>query len=81
MMSHCGVMVWNIMKSHWVSNMGQIVVVVMSLEMGLWLVMVRVIVHILAVVWVQIGSLVADVLATEVTVVTSCWASLPILLG
>ena len=80
-MSDSGVMVWNIMKSHWVSNMGQIVVVVMSLEMGLWLVMVRVIVHILAVVWVQIGSLVADVLATEVTVVTSCWASLPILLG
>ena len=80
-MSNCGVMVWDIMKSHWVSYMGQIVVVVMSLEMGLWLVMVRVIVHILAVVWVQIGSLVADVLATEVTVVTSCWASLPILLG
>ena len=80
-MSDCSVMVWNIMKSHWVSNMGQIVVVVMSLEMGLWLIMVRVIVHILAVVRVQIGSLVADVLATEVTMVTSCWASLPILLG
>ena len=80
-MSDCSVMVWDIMKSHWVSNMGQIVVVVMSLEMGLWLVMVRVIVDILAVVWVQIGSLVADVLPTEVTVVTSCWASLPILLG
>ena len=80
-MSNSGVMVWNVMKSHWVSNMGQIVVVVMSLEVGLWLVMVRVIVDVLAVVWVHIGALMADILATEVTVVTSCWAGLPVLLG
>ena len=55
---------------NWLRIMVGLMVIIMSFEVSLWLVVMRVLVNILSVVWLNVGTLMTSILTTVVSVVT-----------